>query len=125
MTTPNKQEIKYEIDPEIKKKTGAYPIIDVKMVPVNLHTTTDILKGGQRKRKFGMVMSIAIVPGLDQEQDPLLLAPEMPTMFFDADSIEDLQERAEAELKGMIEATKDQLKDESSGTTDTRSKAIH
>lgn len=107
---------KYQIPEELQKKTSSYPLVDSKIVPVQLNTVPDLLTGGVRKRKFGLALSIAVVPDLDQEEDPLMLGATLPTMFFDADSIEDLLERAKAEIDAVIKSAKDQLQNEPKDT---------
>lgn len=125
MTTPNQQPLKYDISDELKKKTGVYPIVDVKMVPVNLVTVPDIISGGSRKRKFGLALSITIMPDIDKEEEPIIMASDLPSLFFDGDSLDDLKERVHAELETIMEAAKDQIKNGNIQTTDTRDKAVH
>jgi hypothetical protein len=100
---------KYDVPEELKSKTSAYPVVDVKVAPVPLKTVPDIATGGERVRRFGLVMSVAAIPDLSSMQQPLMLDASIGTMMFDADSLDELQERAIAEIKSIIAMTKDQL----------------
>ena len=95
---------------EIAKKTQAYAMFDVKIAATDSFAKVpDILKGGDRKRKFGMVMSMACIPNLHEQEEPLIVGADMPTILVDADTIEDLEERAVAEIKGMTKILQDTL----------------
>jgi hypothetical protein len=101
----------YEIPEEIRAKTNGYPVVDAKIVPVQIDQVPDLADGGERKRKFGMVLSVAIVPDLNAQLEPIMLDARIPTMFFDGDSLEDLVERAHAELESVMFSTYKQLDD--------------
>jgi len=116
---------KYDIPADLKKITSSYPLVDSKIVPVQLTTVPDLLSGGKRKRKFGLALSIAVVPDLDKEEDPLMLGSQLPTMFFDADTLDDLLERAQAEMEAVINAAREQLKNESKSENTEELEDVH
>lgn len=116
---------KYDIPEDLKKTTSSYPLVDSKIVPVQLTTVPDLINGGKRKRKFGLALSIAVVPDLDKEEDPLMLGAQLPTMFFDADTLDSLLERAQAEMEVVIKAAKEQIHNESKSENTEELKDVH
>jgi hypothetical protein len=111
--------LRYEIPEELQKKTSAYPVVATNIVPVDLKKVPDVASGGKRNRRYGLVMSISIIPSLEKEEDPIMIGPILPTMFFDADSIKDLGERAKAEIDGMVVAAEQSIDEEGNVIKDT------
>lgn len=109
---------------EISKKTGVYPMIDVKICASrDVAKVPDLLTGGMRKRKYGMVLSMSGFPNFSQVQEPIMTPIDMPSILVDADSLDDLRERAILEVEGMIEQLRDaldQIKAEKANATRTQ-----
>lgn len=95
---------------DLANRTQAYAMFDVKIAATDSFAKVpDLMTGGDRKRKYGMVMSMACIPNLHEQQEPLIVGAEMPTILIDGDSVEDLEERAITEIKGMIKIMQDTL----------------
>jgi hypothetical protein len=99
----------YSISEEVAKISNSYMMVDTKFVPTNLTKVADIATGGQRNRRYGLVLSIAVVPELDKQEDPIMVSQQMPCIFVDADSLEDLGVRAKEEIDVIIRHTGDIL----------------
>ncbi len=97
----------YSISPEIDAKTNSYMMVDTKFVATPLNKVADIATGGSRNRRFGLVLSIAVVPELDKQEDPIMVSQTMPTIFLDADTLEDLKDRVHEEIDIIIRHTDD------------------
>jgi hypothetical protein len=115
---------KYVASESIRKVTEAYPMFDAAIMPTGLKEVPDIASGGQRSRKYGMVLSIAFVPALDQQPQPLTIPKnQLPTLFIDADNLEDLKERCNQEVENMLKMAEDfmsgELKPEQGGPAPT------
>jgi hypothetical protein len=95
---------------ELAKRTQAYAMVDVKVVATDKYVKVpDIEKGGDRKRRYGIVMSMAAIPNLKDQLEPVMVTQDMPMIMIDADNFEDLEERAIAEVRGMIRILEDTL----------------
>ena len=101
-------------DEALLKDTSSYPITDASIVLSPTATVPDILTGGQRKRKFAMVLSMAGLPGFQKLEDPVILSSSLPKVLIDGDSIEILRSRAHAELDAMFNV----FEDSTNGTLD-------
>lgn len=91
--------------PEEIRETEAYIMNEVLYSDTQTKTVTDFETGDQRNRRWGMTMSLAIIPGFDQSppnQAPTLL-PKSPARFFTADSLKDLKARVVHELDRAME----------------------
>lgn len=97
----------YGIGKDLKTKTGSYVAIDVSVVPMQLHMVSDMATGGKRKRRLGMTLSANILTELNEEQEPLIMARGQQHLFIDADNLDDLKERAHAEIDAIFKYTKD------------------
>lgn len=97
----------YGINEEIKKKTGSYIAIDVTVVPMELHKVVDFQTGGKRSRRLGMSLSANIITDLTKEPEPVIMGRGQEHLFIDADTLDDLKERAHAELDAIFLYTKD------------------
>lgn len=107
-TTPHERDIANE---RILKITNAYPMATVNMCLVDTDKVPNILTGGQRKRRFGVVLSLAALPGFDQIPDPIVIDGNLPMMVIDADNTEDLEIRAIEEMKAMFRVFREKLKE--------------
>lgn len=90
--------------PENLKNTEGYFLNEIFCGP-ELKTVTDFTTGGQRNRRWGITVSFAMVPGLDQIPSgtgPTLL-PKSPSRFFTADNLPDLKSRVLHELDKVLE----------------------
>jgi hypothetical protein len=90
--------------PENLKNTEGYFLNEIYCGP-ELKTVTDFMSGGQRNRRWGITVSFAMVPGLDQIPSgtgPTLL-PKSPSRFFTADTLPELKSRVLHELEKVIE----------------------
>ncbi len=90
--------------PENLKNTEGYFLNEIYCGP-ELKTVTDFMSGNQRNRRWGITVSFAMVPGLDQipsGNGPTLL-PKSPSRFFTADNLVDLKSRVLHELDKVIE----------------------
>ena len=100
----------YAPSEDLLQKTKAYAMIPLKVCATDSYEKVpDILKGGQRKRKYGAVISMAVIPDLAQQQEPVMLAQDIPMLMIDSDTMEDLEERLLVEVKNMIQLAQDTL----------------
>jgi hypothetical protein len=86
--------------PEECKNTESYQVMEVLYSDAKTKTITDFTTGDQRNRRWGMSMSMSIIPELDKlppNQAPLLL-PKVPSRFFAADSLDELKARVVHEI---------------------------
>jgi len=95
---------------EVMKKTKAYPVLPLKVVATDeFEKVPDILTGGQRKRKYGAVIAMAVIPDLSTQQEPVMLTQDIPMLLVDGESLQDLEDRLVEEVKGMFRLTQDTL----------------
>lgn len=88
----------------ILDRTMAYPVIDVKICPTNnFAKVADIATGGKRKRRYAMTLAMSGIPDFANQPEPMIFPPKMDTVILDADSIEDLRERAIKEIDIMVD----------------------
>lgn len=93
--------------------TEAYIMNEVLYSPTSLKSVPDIENGGQRNRRWGISIALAIVPQLDQmapNSGPTIL-PKSPSRFFAADSLEELKARVVHELDRAMELAKMSVED--------------
>mgnify|MGYP000944929008 CR=1 FL=1 len=96
----------------ILDKTEVYSVIPINLCATQEFVTVpDIATGGKRKRRFGLVLSMSAVPNLDKQAEPLMFPANLATVFLDADSIEDLRERAIYEIDMMIDHLKNAVEE--------------
>jgi hypothetical protein len=107
MESKTLEELDYSVSKEIAAKTDAYMMADTKLVLTPTKQVADIASGGMRKRKFGLMLSLAVVPDLDKQDDPVMISQGSPSIFIDGDNLDDLCERAKEELEVIIRHTKD------------------
>ena len=97
---------RYVLESEVKDTTDVYPMHPYYAVPVRLRSMPDIKTGGERLRKHGIVCTFGLVPRLDAQAEPILVASQSLTSFFvDADNYEDLKQRVLNELDNMLRVT--------------------
>tara|TARA_Y100000310_G_C20248089_1_gene607785 strand:- start:10 stop:420 length:411 start_codon:yes stop_codon:yes gene_type:complete len=95
---------------ELLQKTKAYAMIPLKVCATdNYEKVPDLLTGGQRKRKYGAVISMAVIPDLAKQQEPVMLSQEVPMLMIDSDTMEDLEARLLSEVTNMIRLAQDTL----------------
>lgn len=111
MEENNSNQFEYSVAEELKEKTQAYPVVDTKIVPVDFVKVPDIRNGGERNRKYAMYLSVCIIP---DPQDGMVIPDEMPALLYDGDSLNDLLERAHAELDVIFEAAEDKINETTS-----------
>ena len=103
---------------ELLAQTHAYPISDASIVVTPTKEVPDIATGGKRKRRYGLVLAVAGIPGFEHMEDPVLLNAGLPKVLLDGDSMEILRERAHAELDAMFNLFEDTV----NGTVDIEGK---
>jgi hypothetical protein len=101
------EEFDYSVSKEIADKTDAYMMADTKLVLTPTTTVPNLATGGTRKRKFGMMLSLAVVPDLDTQEDPVMISQGSPSIFIDGDSLDDLCLRAKEEIEIIVRHTQD------------------
>lgn len=105
---PRKNAAPVEELPENCKHTESYVMQEILYSDSKTKTVTDFTTGDQRNRKWGMVVSLAVIPEFDRiapNQGPVLL-PRTPARFFTADSLEDLKARVVYEIDKAIAMAK-------------------
>jgi hypothetical protein len=105
---PRKNAIPTEQLPENCQNTEAYIMQEVLYSDAKTKTVTDFVSGEDRNRRWGMVVSLAVIPQFDQvapNQGPVLL-PRTPSRFFTADNLEDLKARIVYEIDKAISMAK-------------------
>jgi len=106
----NIDETRYMVtDRELTEKSKSYPMMDATVCGTVTKSVPDLLTGGQRKRKFAAVLSLAGLPGFDKMQDPVVIQSNLPKVLIDADSLETLRERCMAELEKMFNVFEDTI----------------
>ena len=100
----------YAPSDELLKKTKAYAMIPLRVCATDSYEKVpDIITGGERKRKYGAVICMAVIPDLSKQQEPVMLAQDIPMLMVDSDTMEDLERRLLAEVKNMIQLAQDTL----------------
>lgn len=95
------------MDETISEATTGYSMMQVLTTGGQLDTVPDILSGGRpRNRRWGVMFTIAVIPGLDKVPEGPVTMPTSPITFFDADSLDDLRERLVHEVDKAIGASK-------------------
>jgi len=92
---------------DLKKRVGVYPMMEVQYCPYISKKVPDIINGGERKRKYGVLWSMSCIPQYHDQEDPTVIQAKAPMMLVDSDSIEDLEEMMIAQVKGTIKLYKD------------------
>jgi hypothetical protein len=90
-----------------------YNLVPVQYCDSQMKTVTDFTTGDQRYRKWGMSMSISIMPGLDKlpaRKAPVIL-PTTPSKFFAADDLDKLKEALVKEIDTVIKYAKMSVED--------------
>lgn len=90
-----------------------YNLVPVQYCDSQMKTVTDFTTGDQRYRKWGMSMSISIMPGLDKlpaRKAPVIL-PVTPSKFFAADDLDKLKEALVKEIDTVIKYAKMSVED--------------
>lgn len=90
------------LDKEAPDKTKTYQIIPVSYVPVDLEEENDLETGGTRRRRWGAQLVVGVIPHLNQSGGNLTL-PQIPAMFVDGDTLDDLRNRIMYEVDKAIE----------------------
>jgi hypothetical protein len=101
---PGKKVAPTEQLPEGCQDTEAYMMQEILYCDSKTKTITDFTTGEQRNRRWGMVVSLAVIPQFDQiapNQGPVLL-PRTPSRFFTADNLEELKSRIVHEIDKAI-----------------------
>lgn len=105
---PRKNAAPTEQLPDNCQHTESYMMQEILYCDSKTKTITDFVSGEQRNRRWGMVVSLAVIPQFDQiapNQGPVLL-PRTPSRFFTADTLEELKSRIVHELDKAISMAK-------------------
>jgi len=94
-------------DPAITSATNIYELFKVNVCPVETKKVPDLLTGGDRKRKFGVALSIALIPTYQQLPEPISIPQDMGAMLIDGDSLDDIKARIVAEVEMIFKAYQD------------------
>lgn len=97
--------------PEEASGTNQYVMTTVNYIHTPLKTTLDLQHGGSRNKRWGAVISLGIIPGLDEMPTGPAILPQMPAQFFDGDDLDALRARLIHELDKAIELAKIQKSD--------------
>lgn len=97
--------------PQEAEGTNQYVMTAVNYIHTPLKTTLDIMKGGSRNKRWGAVISLGIIPGLDEMPPGPAILPQMPAQFFDGDDLDALRARLVYEIDKAIELAKIQKAD--------------
>lgn len=93
----------------VSKTTGVYPLAEVLICPKRLDKVPDLATGGDRSRKYAIIMSLSAIPNLHEQPEPIMLQARMPSLIIDADSLDDLRVRCVEEIDGIIDQMKEAL----------------
>ena len=96
-------------DEKLLKDTSSYPLRDMSIVTTPTENVHDFKSGGQRKRRFAIILSMAGLPGFDKMEDPIVLQSQIPKVLIDGDAVDILRERAHAELDAMFNVFEDNV----------------
>ena len=88
--------------PDSCKDTDGYLLDYVLLTPMELRQVTNLATGGMRNRRWGMMLGVNVVPELDTSPAGPVLLPLTPMQFIDADSLDELSERAKFEIDVAI-----------------------
>lgn len=105
-TTINREDYIF-VTEEMSKNSNIYPIMDVQCCPMDREQVPDIASAGYRNKRYGAVISISCVPNYDKQPNPLIIQAGAPAMLVDADTIEELEKRINAEIKGTLKLYQD------------------
>jgi hypothetical protein len=109
LVTDQPEEIAEEVvlspeDKALLEKTDIHPVVYAKVCPVmSFKTQPDLLNGGDRKRRFAVVMSLNGIPNFHMRRDPLIVPSEVDSFLLDADTIEDLRARMIREIDLVLD----------------------
>lgn len=106
-STPKDSEVEKMVDLILDRnapvESGAYQLVTVLHCPQELDRVPDLATGGERNKKWGAAMNLALVPGLDKNEKGSVTMPTSPAVFFDADTLDDLRARLYYEVDKAIE----------------------
>lgn len=94
-------------------KTESYLMQEVLYNDQPTKAVPDLAGGPDRNRRWGVVMSVTVVPKFDDvplNQGPLLL-PKVPPRFITADNLEDMRERINKEIDQALDMAELALND--------------
>jgi hypothetical protein len=98
----------YQVQDQIVlSKTQDYPLVTAEVCPMPMKRVSDISTGGERHRRYAIVLSMGGIPNFQEIQEPITINADMPKKLIDGDSIEDIRARAHAELDCMINIFRD------------------
>lgn len=104
MTLPAEYQVQDQV---LLEKTQEYPLVTAEICPLPMKRVADISTGGERHRRFAIVLSLGGIPNFEEIQEPITINSDMPKKLIDGDSIEDIRKRAHAELDCMINIFRD------------------
>lgn len=94
------------LDKNTPSDTSAYTMMQVMHCPEELEQVNNLLKGGTRNRRWGAMVSMAVVPHIDTHPKGSITLPQSPTVFIDADSLDDLKKRLYYEVDKALAIAK-------------------
>ena len=98
----------YQVQDQILlNKTQDYPLVNAEICPFPMKRVPDMSTGGDRRRRFAIVLSLGGIPNFQEIQEPITINADMPKKLIDGDDIEDIRRRAHAELDAMINIFRD------------------
>lgn len=97
--------------PQEAAGTDGYVMSLVNYSHVPLKTVPDIANASIRNKKWGAVFSIGILSELDKQPKGPAAVPQMPSQFFDGDSLDALRSRLIHEIDKAIALAKIQSED--------------
>jgi hypothetical protein len=95
-----------EQPPESCKAVTTYETVDVISVPRGLQPVPDLATAGKRNPRWGVTLSFAVMPELNEVPVGPIMLPPSPSQFFAADDLESLKERIFFEIDKGIKLAK-------------------
>lgn len=100
-----------DAEKKVLDASNMHPVMNVKIcTSERFDLVPDLLRGGKRKRKYAMVISLNGIPNFHERQDPLIIPTDLDTFLIDADTLPDLRARAILEIDRLIHQIEEVLK---------------
>jgi len=110
--------------PENCKNTDAYIVNNALVSSTSLETVPDLATASSRHRRWGLLFCARVVPNLDRVPEGPLVFPPVSFQFLDADSSEELLDRAIFELTVALDTAK-KLKEYDAQLTEQMAQGAH
>jgi hypothetical protein len=83
----------------LKRRTNKYPVYNVFIAPDRIKKVPDLLNGGLRKRRYGLILGMGAIPDFSKmDETPMVETRRVPQILIDADTIQDLKDAAIREI---------------------------